>query len=324
MTRPKFAPGSNASFHVKNRSGKKKLAEYLAARIGVVAPWAADLIARGCVRLDGETATPETEINLSAGPHDIDVSFPLSWPKHMAATEMPLNVIYEDRHLAVLDKPPGIVVHPARGHLDNKTLQNGVRYRYRHLLGLEETTIGPAHRLDKDTSGCIVFALTRSAYIHLAAQFAASAPRKEYLAIVDGTPDFTSVSCREPVGVDPSRKGCGMIAPESGGGKAARTDFALLEKGDGWALLRAAPHTGRPHQIRIHAASLGLPLAGDAEYNPNPGRLGFARQALHAAVLAFVHPERNETVRVVAPLPEDMRAGLERLRGSIINQAPRA
>lgn len=315
MSRPRFAPGSTVVFPVKNRSGKKPLAEYLASRLGVVAPWAADLIAQGHVRLDGETAAPETLINLSAGPHSLEVHFPHTWPRHMAASEMPLSVVYEDRHLVVLDKPPGIVVHPARGHLDNQTLQNGVRFRYRHLLGLEETTIGPAHRLDKDTSGCIVFALTRAAYVHLAGQFAAAAPRKEYLAVVDGTPDFETLSCREPIGDDPGRKGCGTVVPVEAGGKAARTDFTVLEKGDGWAFLRAVPHTGRPHQIRVHAASLGLPLAGDAEYNPDPRKSGFPRQALHAAILTFAHPETGGKIRAVAGLPGDMHDGLRRLRG---------
>ena len=313
MPRPRYAPGSTVRFQVKNRSGKKPLAAYLASRLGVVDAWAADLVAGGHVVLDGAAAVEGQVINLSAGPHCIEVCFPEAWPRHMAATEISLNILHEDDGLLVLDKPPGIVVHPARGHLDNQTLQNGVRHRYRHLIGLEETCIGPAHRLDKDTSGVIVFALLRPVYVDLVAQFASGTPHKEYLAVLDGSPEFDSIVCEAPIAPDPGRKGCGMTVPPGTGGKAARTDFSILERGLGWALAKAVPHTGRPHQIRIHAASLGLPLAGDREYNPEPRRLGFGRQALHAGALTFRHPLRGGTVRCEAPLPADIGDVLNRL-----------
>lgn len=314
MPRPHFAPGTVAVFNVKNRSGKKPIAAYVASRIGVVDAWAEGLVADGAVSLDGRVAQPGDCINLSAGPHIVEVRFPENWPRHMAATEMPLRFLHEDEHLIVLDKPPGIVVHPARGHLDNQTLQNGVRHRYRHLLAFAETTLGSPHRLDKDTSGVIVFSLTRAAYVNLVAQFTAGQPHKEYLAVVDGNPDFTETVCESPLGNDPDHKGRGAVVPVEEGGKRARTDFLVLEKGRGWALLLARPHTGRPHQIRIHAASLGLPLAGDKEYNPAPDRLGFARQALHACTLTFTHPATGKPVRVESPLAEDLRRRLDDLR----------
>ncbi len=324
MARPRFAPGSVAHFQVKNRSGKKKLAGYLASRLGVVDAWAEDLLATGCVSLDGCPAGAGTLVNLSAGPHTIEVRFPEAWPRHMAATDMPLRVLHEDSHLLILDKPPGVVVHPARGHLDNQTLQNGVRHRYRHLLGRPDTCIGPPHRLDKDTSGAVAFALVRQTYIDLVAQFANGRPRKEYLAILDGDPDFDQIVCDDPLGDDPDHKGRGRVLPVERGGKTARTDFRILERGRGWALALAEPRTGRPHQIRIHAAALGLPLAGDAEYNPNPRRLGLARQALHAAVLAFSHPATGQPLRVEAPLADDLREALARLRGENGSPAERS
>ncbi|MCC8180414.1 MAG: hypothetical protein LIP23_05835, partial [Planctomycetes bacterium] len=159
MARPKYRPGSVLSLRVKNRSGKKPLVEYLASRLGIVEPWAAGLLADGRVELDGASADASTVINLSAGTHDIVIRFPDDWPRHMAATPMRLDILHEDADIIVLNKPAGVVVHPARGHLDNKTLQNGVRYRYRHRLGDIDATIGPPHRLDKDTSGVIIFAL---------------------------------------------------------------------------------------------------------------------------------------------------------------------
>ena len=314
MSRPRFAPGSTVVFRVKNRSGKKPLATYLGSRLGVVDAWADDLIASGHVDVDGVPARSGDRINLSAGPHAITVRFPLAWPRHMAATEMPLDVLHEDKCIVVLNKPAGTVVHPARGHLDNRSLQNGVRHRYRHLLGMDHITIGSPHRLDKDTSGVIVFAITRAAYVALVDQFSSGRPHKEYLAVVDGIPAFGETVCELPLGVDPGRKGCGTVLPAEAGGKTARTDFTVLERGAGWALVRAVPHTGRPHQIRIHAAALGIPLAGDAEYNPVPGRLGFRRQALHAHALSFPHPETGTPLRIEAPTPPDMLEGLATLR----------
>lgn len=314
MPRPRHVPGSTVVYEVRNRSGKKPLAAYLGSRLGVVDAWAEDLVASGCVSLDGETAVPGQLINLSDGPHRIEVRFPDAWPRHMAATEMPLDILHEDEGLIVLNKPPGIVVHPARGHLHNQTLQNGVRHRYRHLIGREETCIGPPHRLDKDTSGVIVFALQRPVYVDLVAQFSASAPHKEYFAILDGRPVFDETVCDSPIGPDPACPSRGRTTTLEAGGKSARTDFRILERGDGWALARAVPHTGRPHQIRVHAAAMGLPLAGDLDYNPDPSRLGLARQALHAASLTFRHPLRGGPFRCDAPLPHDMEQALARLR----------
>lgn len=316
MSRPRHPPGSTAVFQVKNRSGKKPLATYLGSRLGVVDAWAEDLIAHGHVVLDGAVATPGATINLSAGPHILEVHFPDAWPRHMAATEMPLSILYEDECLVVLDKPAGIVVHPARGHLDNQTLQNGVRHRYRHLLALPETCIGPAHRLDKDTSGVIVFALKRPVYIDLVEQFAGGAPHKEYLAILDGAPDFDTTVCDLPIGPDAEKRGLGTIVPEDSGGKKARTDFFILARGRDWALARAVPHTGRPHQIRIHAAALGLPVAGDKDYNPEYARRGLERQALHAWKLSLRHPTTGTPLAATAELPADMHNALHELEGT--------
>lgn len=314
MTRPRHPPGSTAVFHVKNRSGKKSLATYLGSRLGVVDAWAAELIESGNVTLDGAIAKSGDCINLSAGPHELEVRFPETWPRHMAATEMDLDILYEDASLVVVNKPPGIVVHPARGHLDNKTLQNGMRHRYRHLLANPDTCVGPPHRLDKDTSGVIVFALVRSAYIDLVRQFSAGQPHKEYLAILDGRPDFEFRVCDFPIGPDPDTRGLGTVVPPENGGKTARTDFSIIEKGNGWALARAVPHTGRPHQIRLHAAKLGVPIAGDRDYCPTPDRLGCKRQALHAQALTFRHPDTGALQRVAAGIPSDMLASLARLR----------
>ncbi len=289
MTRPAYYPGQKAVFPVKPRSGKKRLSHYLAARLGVVETWAVALLDQGVVSLDSVTATKETLINLSDGSHVIEVIFPENWPRHMVATEMPLDILYEDDSLVVLNKPPGIVVHPARGHLDGKTLQNGLRHRHRDRIGRPDVTIGAPHRLDKDTSGVVVFALTKPVYIELVRQFTAGEPKKKYLALADGVAGFTEHIADEPIG-----------------GKTATTCFTVLEKWPGVTLLEARPQTGRPHQIRLHAAGLGLPLIGDKDYNPEHAKHGNLRQLLHATELTFTHPTTKKTMTVTAPLPEDI------------------
>lgn len=317
MARPHFAPGSTATFHVKPRSGKQPLATYLAARMGVVEPWAMDLIRRRHVTMDGAVATPEQTINLSDGSHSINVYFPVDWPRHMAPTPMEIDFLYQDDYLAVVNKPPGIVVHPARGHLDNNTLQNGMRHHYRHLLDRPDTTIGSPHRLDKDTSGVVIFALRRDVYVDLVRQFTESRPDKEYLAVVVGNPDFETLTCDQGIGPDLERKGLGTIIAPENGGKTARTDFSVITRGDGWALLAAIPRTGRPHQIRIHAKSLGLPLAGDRDYNPDPERFAFPRQALHAVKIGFSHPVTGRRLVVDSPLAADLAERVEALGGKL-------
>lgn len=307
MPRPTYRPGETARFMVKPRSGKKPLSVYLASRLGVVELRAAELLAAGAVALDGVVADRDTHINLSSGGHEIVVNFPLDWPKHMVVTEMPLSILHEDAEILVLDKPPGIVVHPARGHLEGNTLQNGVRYRYRDRLGRPGVTIGPPHRLDKDTSGAVVFALTTSSYIEMVRQFTAGEPWKTYLALLDGEPDFTETTVCWAIGTDPDNPKRGKLAPVEEGGKPAKTRFRILARGGGMALAEAAPFTGRPHQIRLHAAGLGCPVVGDRDYHLAPERHGAARQALHAAELSFIHPGTGERLTLRAPLPDDMR-----------------
>lgn len=313
MARPRFIPGETVVFPVRNRSGKKKLAAYLASRLGVRETWAAGLLDEGAVRLDGRPVGRDDLINLSDGCHEVEVRFPEAWPKHMAAVPMDLAIIHEDDCLLVLDKPPGIVVHPARGHLDGNTLQNGVRHRYRHLLGRPGVTIGPPHRLDQDTSGVVVFALRTDAYIELVRQFSSGEPLKSYLAVVEGEPPRDEFESREAIGVDPDNPKRGKLVAEADGGKAAATRFAVLARGWGASLLLAKPGTGRPHQIRLHAAGLGHPVVGDRDYHPEPGRHAAPRQALHAASLTISHPVLGGELTFRAGLPADMRELLGRV-----------
>ncbi len=313
MPRPKFAPGGRHAFTISRPLGRRDLTEYLAGRLSISVKHAGLLVAGDCVRVDGQVCAVEAIVDLQPG-RRVEVFFPELWPPHLQPVAMPLDVIYEDDCLCVLNKPAGMVVHPARGHMDNLTLQNGVLDRHRHRLGDPETTIAAPHRLDLDTSGAIVYTLTKTAYRELTRQFFAKEVHKEYLALVDGQPDFTATHVDKPLGVHPQDPARGAVVPLHEGGKEAATDFYVLDSGADWALVRANPLTGRPHQIRLHLAALGLPIMGDLDYHPDPTCRGAQRQMLHAAALVLTHPLTGHRLRFEAPLPEDFSQLRDQLR----------
>lgn len=311
MPRPRFAPGAVVRFELRQRSGRPRDgAGYVAVRLAVPVEWAAPLLRDGRVDVDGRTMAPGDAIDLSCA-KELVIRLPEAWPPHLACVEMPLDVLHEDGHILVIDKPPGIVVHPARGHLDNRTLANAVRHRYRQDIGRPGVTLGAPHRLDRDTSGVLVFARSTLAYRELVRQFTAREPRKEYWALVDGVPDFERTTVDLALGTDPEHPKRGAVVAEEAGGKSARTDFFVIGAlGDG-ALVRAIPHTGRAHQIRIHLAYLGYPVRGDRDYNPRDDNGLYccegrpARQALHASALELRHPATGLWLRFESPWPKD-------------------
>ena len=221
---------------------------------------------------------------------------------------MDLRVVHEDEHLRVIDKPAGLVVHPAPGNWSG-TLLNG-------LLALDPLAghmprAGIVHRLDKDTSGLMVVARTRAAMDALVAMIAARDVRRQYLALAHKPwtgPDTRSVDA--PMGRDPrNRLRMAVVDLARHPGKPARTDFELLANADAGCLLRCTLHTGRTHQIRVHAASLGHPLVADTLYGGAPAA-GLSRQALHAFRLAFTHPITGQALDLRAPLPQDIEQAL--------------
>ncbi|WP_442968777.1 RluA family pseudouridine synthase [Ramlibacter sp.] len=221
---------------------------------------------------------------------------------------MPLAVVHEDEHLLVIDKPPGLVVHPAPGHWSG-TLLNGLLARDPQA-GLVPRA-GIVHRLDKDTSGLMVVARTRAAMEALVRLIAAREVARQYLAIGlgrwQGPPDRTVDA---PIGRDPrQRLRMAVVDLARHAGKPALTTFALLDNAADACLVRASLHTGRTHQIRVHMAHLGHPLAGDELYGgaaqARGGEGSLARQALHAFRLAFAHPFTGQPLAFTSPLPAD-------------------
>jgi 23S rRNA pseudouridine1911/1915/1917 synthase len=215
------------------------------------------------------------------------------------AEPMSLSIVYEDAHLLVIDKPVGLVVHPAAGHWSG-TLLNGLLAH--HAAAAELPRAGIVHRLDKDTSGLMVVAKTLPAMTALVRSIAAREVGRIYLALAVGPVPWPEATIEAPVGRDPvSRLRMAVVAS----GKPARTDVVRLGIQDGVTALQCKLHTGRTHQIRVHLAHKGFPLVGDVLYGGQAMR-GMQRQALHAAELRFAHPITGEAVAFVAPMPADL------------------
>jgi 23S rRNA pseudouridine1911/1915/1917 synthase len=222
----------------------------------------------------------------------------------------PFAIAYEDEHLLVVDKGPGVVVHPARGHQEGTLAQllGGL------VAGGDPERAGIVHRLDRDTSGLLVVSRSEEAHRRLAAALAGRQIEREYLALVQGRPPARSGTIEAPIGRDP-RVRTRMAISGSHGGREARTHFTLERALGDTSLLRLRLETGRTHQIRVHLQAIGHPVCGDPEYGI-PGVLGLERQFLHATRLAFDHPMTGERVEVNSPLPADLSEALARAERS--------
>ncbi len=276
------------------------------------------LIKDSRLRIDGKVAT-QTSAKVCAGEsYRIDLPPPL--PSEAQPQDIPLDVVYEDDALLVLDKPAGMVVHPAAGHADG-TLVNALLHHCKgQLSGIGGVARpGIIHRIDKDTSGLLVTAKSDVAHVGLAKQFADHSITRQYYAIVQGHPRPAKGTVTGNIGRSRQNRKKMAIVP-NGQGKHAVTHYETVQKLHEAALLRCQLETGRTHQVRVHMASLGHSLLGD----PNYARVhkahrallkdtGFARQALHATTLGFIHPTLGEKMFFESKIPADMRELLEHL-----------
>ncbi len=250
-----------------------------------------------------------------------EVRMPDPTPAHNEAQDIPLTVVFEDEHLIVIDKPAGLVVHPAAGNLDG-TLVNALLHHCRGSLsgigGVERP--GIVHRIDKDTSGLMVAAKTDPAHVGLAAQFARHSIDRRYKAIVAGRPRPAEGTVDAPLARSAAnRKKIAIVG--DGRGKRAVTHFSTIEPLRAAALVECRLETGRTHQVRVHMASLGHPLLGDPVYGRSRpehrellNRLQFRRQALHAARLGFLHPITSTALSFDSEIPADMQLLFSDLR----------
>lgn len=278
------------------------------------------LIEAGRVLLDGNAA-PKPSLRVRAG-QAVSVEVPPASPSEVLPQDLPLTVLFEDDDLAVIDKPPGVVVHPAAGHHD-RTLVNALMFHVKDLSGIGgELRPGIVHRLDKETSGVMVIAKNDVAHRALSAAWGTAAVRKEYLAVIYGRPKNDRGVIDAPIGRDPrNRKRMAVVR----GGRAAVTEYEIVQRLRYASLLRCVLRTGRTHQIRVHLKHAGHPLIGDPLYSGPQWRgipdkrlqktiSSFPRQALHAARLTIPHPHSGESMTFEAPLPDDMRELIRGLR----------
>jgi 23S rRNA pseudouridine1911/1915/1917 synthase len=281
-----------------------------------------EIIKQGGVKVNGKPVKPSFQIN----PADIiELTLPELPDKDILAQDIPLNIIYEDDDIIVLNKPPDMIVHPARGNTYG-TLVNALVFHSDKLSsGLGEFRPGIVHRLDKDTTGVMVVAKNDIAQWKIARQFEQRKTKKSYLAIVHGTPDLTADRINAPLGVHPKIREKYAIRPEIG--KEAITFYEVVENFRGFSLLKMTPKTGRTHQIRVHLSYIKHPIVGDDMYGGKlvyPWQLAdgepavqepvINRVALHAWMLEFTHPTTKRVVKFEAPLPEDMQNLLDMLR----------
>ncbi len=295
-----------------------RLDMYLIHKVGIVTRSRAQrLIREGCVSVNSASCKPGQPVHVG---DTIHVHLP-SEPGPPVAQSLPLDIIYEDDDMAVIDKPAGLVVHPAPGHYQH-TLVNALLSRYPDIQGDEVERPGIVHRLDKDTSGLIVIARHPDAKNWLAWQFKQGVVQKTYLALVVGhLPQAGTIDA--PIGRHPVHRKRMAIVP---GSRTAVTHYSPVEHFDGFTLIQAQPVTGRTHQIRVHLASTGHPVAGDRTYGHRARWRALEpllhRHFLHATTLTLKPRESKPDITFTSPLPPDLRAVLELLRHGIVNDEP--
>lgn len=300
-----------------------RLDKALAEATGLSRARVQGLIDEGRVDVAGKTATSASAKVAAGAPFRIILA--AAMPAQALPEDIPLTIAYEDAHLIVIDKPAGMVVHPAVGNITG-TLVNALLHHCRgNLSGINGVARpGIVHRIDKDTSGLLVVAKSDAAHEGLAVQFAAHTVHRRYIAVCAGHPSPPEGTVNARIGrSDADRKKMTVLPNNSSRGKTAITHYKVLERLDEAAVIECRLETGRTHQVRVHCASIGHPLLGDPAYGRTPkqlrpvlDRLGFARQALHAAELGFVHPVTGETVQFRSDLPPDMAELIDQLSRS--------
>ena len=283
-------------------------------------------IGNGNVELSGRRAKSSTRIQAGQQVHFLP---PSPEPEGSIAEDIPLHILYEDESVAAVNKPPGMVVHPAKGHWSG-TLTAALAYHFKHLSSLGgPTRPGIVHRLDRDTSGVILIAKTDSAHLSLSSQFEHRTVEKEYMAIVSPAPNRDRDLIDKPIGAHPYQREKKAIREGHPSSRAASTFYEVMERFQGFALVRAKPKTGRTHQIRVHLAHIGTPVFCDRLYGgraqlvlkdltrrDGDDEVLLTRQALHARRIKFSHPETGQPLEIEAELPDDMERTLKAIRAN--------
>lgn len=309
--------------HVGNSIKERRLDKYLHGRFSNFSRrFIQDAIKAGSVKVNGKIGKPS--LKLSPG-DEIDMTLPRQPSKEILPEDIPLNIIYEDSSIIVLNKQSDMLVHPARGNTHG-TLVNALSFYSDKLSsGLGEFRPGIVHRLDRNTTGVMIVAKDDGSQWKIAKQFEQRQVKKSYLAIVHGIPELTADRIKAPLGIHPRVREKYAIRPDVG--KESITFYEVVESFRGFSLLKLTPKTGRTHQIRVHLSYIKHPIVADDMYG---GRLVYpwqladdepavqqpviSRVALHAHTIEFKHPSTEKMVKFEAPLPEDMQSLLDMLR----------
>ena len=292
-------------------SKNQRLDAFLASSLdGLTRSQATRLIESGEVAVDGKAVSKSYKL---AGGEDIAVTLPEPEPVEAVPQDIPLDVVYEDADVIVVNKPKGLVVHPAAGHWSG-TLVNALMYHCRDSLsGIGgELRPGIVHRIDKDTSGLLIAAKNDHAHRALAAQLKDHTLARTYACIVCGNIREDSGTIDAPIGRDPADRKKMCVTKKDG--REAVTHWRVLERFPGYTLLECRLETGRTHQIRVHLAWRSHPILGDTVYGHRKPELGMDTQCLHARELTFLHPRTGERVTVQCELPEYFQELLQKLR----------
>jgi 23S rRNA pseudouridine1911/1915/1917 synthase len=309
--------------HVGHGIHERRIDKYLQGRFGQFSRTTIQkIIKEEAVKVNGQPVKPSW--GLKAG-DIIDLILPPPPAREVTPENIPLDILYEDDEIVVINKQADLIVHPARGNTHG-TLVNALVFHFGKLsAGSGECRPGIVHRLDRNTTGVMVIAKTDTAHWRISRQFESRQTQKSYLAIVHGTPELTSDVVNKPLGVHPKIREKYAIRPEMG--KEAVTFYEVIEAFRGFSLLRVRPKTGRTHQIRVHLSYIKHPIVGDDMYGGKlvyPWQLKNAeptaeepiinRPALHASTLEFKHPATGLLMKFEAPLAQDIQKCLELLR----------
>jgi len=293
----------------------KRADRFISEMSGITRSRVQALIEGGHVLVNGSPARPSQKMHDG---YEISVIIPPVNDETLLAEDIDFHVLYSDDHLVVVDKPPGLVVYPAAGH-EAGTLMNGLKKKFGTLASVGgPLRPGVVHRLDKDTSGVMIVALTDDAYYSLVAQFKAKSTSRSYLALINGTLKGDEGTMDAPIGRSVSDRK--RMSTKTRHGKEARTHWKVLMSFPGVTLVEARLDTGRTHQIRVHFSSIGHSVLGDRVYGRKlrldykGHRVSFPRQMLHAHTLGFDHPATGERMEFTSEIPDDFEQALESLK----------
>jgi 23S rRNA pseudouridine1911/1915/1917 synthase len=259
------------------------------------------LIREDFVKLEGNSCTPKSAVKTG---ETVQIEFPPPKPAELKPEKIPLSILFEDKHLLILDKPAGMVVHPGAGNFEHTLVQALLHHCKGQLSGIGGVERpGIVHRLDKDTSGCLIVAKTDAAHQALSSAFQEHSIQKYYLAVVKGNPKALSGRIDKPIGRNPVHRKKMSITDD---GREAITEWKIHQPLKDLAVLQCKILTGRTHQIRVHLSSIGYPVLGDLLYGRASPTHPAARQMLHAWKLEFEHPITGKLIQAEAPIPKDM------------------